>query len=177
VTLSPEDLRARYRPAEVRVLFVGESPPVGGTFFYAANSRLYFATKQAFEAAVPDLVSEPFLASFRELGCYLDDLCLVPVNHLKLNVGAQRRERVRFRQEGEGPLAERIGVMNPSVVVLVMSGIQENVRRAAIAAGIGAPFVVLPFPGRPEHSARFDRDLRSALIDLRDRQILRRTTG
>jgi hypothetical protein len=142
-----------------------------------ANSKLYFATKRAFQAAIPDLVSEPFLASFRDLGCYLDDLCLEPVNHLKLNVGPQRRERLRLRNEGERPLAERIGAMNPSVVVLVMSGIQEDVRRAAVAAGIAAPFVVLPFPGRAEHAARFDRDLRSALIDLRDRQILRRIAG
>jgi hypothetical protein len=131
----------------------------------------------SFDAAVPDLISEPFLDSFRDLGCYLDDLCAEPVNHLKLNVPAQRHERLRLRQAGEGPLADRIAVMNPAVVVLVMSGIQENVRRAAIAAGIAAPFLVLPFPGRPEHVARFDHDLRSALIDLRDRQILRPTTG
>lgn len=43
-----ELLRRRYLPKETRVLFVGESSPSGGTFFYAANSNLYFATEEAF---------------------------------------------------------------------------------------------------------------------------------
>jgi hypothetical protein len=52
------------------VLFVGESPPVGGTFFYAANSKLYFAIKRALDQAVPDLVDDDFLVPFRSLGCH-----------------------------------------------------------------------------------------------------------
>ena len=172
MTTTPDELRARYRPDGVRVLFVGESPPAGGTFFYAANSKLYFATKQAFEMAVPDLVEPPFLESFRALGCYLDDLCLVPVNHLKLTVPAQKRERLKRRKEGEPALTARIRDITPEVVILVMSDIQENVRRAAAAAGIAVPFVVLPFPGRPEHASRFDRDLQGALVDLRKRHVL-----
>jgi len=173
VTEAADDLRARYRPSNVRVLFVGESPPAGGTFFYAGNSKLYFATRAAFQAAVPDIVSEPFLESFCELGCFLDDLCLAPVNHLKLTDRGQKRERLRLRFDGEAALAARMRDHAPEAVVLVMSGIQGNVRRAAADAGVHAPFVVLPFPGRPEHASRFDRDLRVALHDLRSRGVLR----
>jgi len=54
VSVDPDELRARYCPDVVRVLFVGESSPAGGTFFYAANSKLYFATKHAFEQARPE---------------------------------------------------------------------------------------------------------------------------
>jgi hypothetical protein len=71
-----ELIRKRYLTKEVRVLFVGESPPAGGTFFYAANSNLYFATEEAFVAALPALEGKDFLEEFRRLGCYLDDLCL-----------------------------------------------------------------------------------------------------
>ena len=50
--MTTEELRRRYRPETVRALFVGESPPAGGTFFYAANSNLYRFTEQAFRAAL-----------------------------------------------------------------------------------------------------------------------------
>jgi hypothetical protein len=171
---SPDELRARYRPADVRVLFIGESPPVGGTFFYAANSKLYAATRRAVEAAVPELVHDPFLESFAALGCYLDDLCLEAVNHLKLTVSSERRERLQLRIAGEPTLAERMSEMKPDAVILMMSGIRENVRRAMKVAGVDAPTTVLPFPGRPEHARRFDHDLRAALGALKSTGVLRR---
>jgi hypothetical protein len=173
LSFSPDKLRRQYKPLPVRVLFVGESPPTGGTFFYAENSKLYFATKKAFLATIPDLVGEPFLESFRDLGCYLDDVCLTPVNHLKLNDREQKRERLQMRVEGEDALAERIQDMKPDVVVLVMAGVETNVRRAMAAAGSDAQVAVLPFPGRPEHVARFDRELRATIGDLRKRGVLR----
>jgi hypothetical protein len=67
------------------VLFLGESPPAGGTFFYYANSKLYDATREAFEAGIPALRrTDDFLDAFKRLGCYLEDLSPVPVNHLDL---------------------------------------------------------------------------------------------
>jgi hypothetical protein len=70
-----EHLRLYYRPPEVRVLFVGESPPAGGTFFYAADSGLYRATRDAFYEAIPEARSGKFLERFAAYGCYLEDLC------------------------------------------------------------------------------------------------------
>ena len=43
-----ENLRNNYKPNNVDVLFVGESRPQGGTFFYQENSALYRETKKAF---------------------------------------------------------------------------------------------------------------------------------
>jgi hypothetical protein len=37
-------------------MFVGESPPSGGTFFYAANSNLY-TTEEAFGAAIEQVTT------------------------------------------------------------------------------------------------------------------------
>lgn len=71
-----ERRRRRYKPDDIRVLFIGESPPAGGTFFYYANSNLYDATRAAFEAALPALRKESdFLDAFKRLGCYVEDLC------------------------------------------------------------------------------------------------------
>jgi hypothetical protein len=75
---STERLRRRFRPEKVRILFVGESPPASGRFFYQADSGLYRATRQAFLKAFPDLRERNFLESFRDLGCYLVDLCEPP---------------------------------------------------------------------------------------------------
>jgi hypothetical protein len=56
------------------VLFIGESPPARETFFYFANSNLYSATREAFEAAIPALRGEDdFLGAFQGLGCYVED--------------------------------------------------------------------------------------------------------
>ena len=64
-----ERIRRQFKPREIRALFVGESPPSGGTFFYRANSKLYFATREAFEAAIPALRKEvDFLDAFKRLG-------------------------------------------------------------------------------------------------------------
>jgi len=173
MTGTPEELRARYQPRDVRVLFVGESPPAGGTFFYAANSKLYAATRSAFFAAVSELLNEPFLESFAALGCYLDDLCLRPVNHLKLSILDQKRERLAERRAGEAALAERMQGLNPDAIVMVMSGIEENVRRAATAARMpDRVLAVLPFPGRPEHLRRFDAGLQEVLVGLKETGVL-----
>jgi hypothetical protein len=81
-----ERLRRRYRPADVRVVFIAESPPAGDTFFYRANSKLYHPTREAFVAAIPALRRhDDFLGALKGLGCYLHDLSPRPVNHLDMN--------------------------------------------------------------------------------------------
>lgn len=60
-----ERLRRGYRPARVRILFVGESPPASGPFFYQADSGLYRAVRQTFLSAFPELKSAESLEWFR----------------------------------------------------------------------------------------------------------------
>jgi hypothetical protein len=156
-----ERTRRLYKPDRIRVLFIGESPPAGGTFFYYANSALYFATREAFETAVPGLRDEDdFLAAFQRLGCYLEDLSPVPVNHLDLGDREQRSERRAMRQEGIRPLARRMRSWSPTVVApvvldMVRTGdIDEALRLAGHAAAERADS---PFPGR--HRGRYVDEL------------------
>jgi hypothetical protein len=81
---SNSTLRKLFRPPKVNVLFIGESPPAGGTFFYQADSRLYQRTRAAFGRAFGRSMPEgaEFLREFQRLGCYLEDLCAEPVNRL-----------------------------------------------------------------------------------------------
>ncbi|MCC5786886.1 MAG: hypothetical protein JJU33_09315 [Phycisphaerales bacterium] len=147
--MNTEELRARYRPHRIRVLLVGESPPAGGTFFYAANSNLYRHTREAFESvfdrAWPD--EESFFDFLREYGFFLEDLCLEPVN------GMTSSERRRARTLGEPALANRIATLRPKAIAVTPKAIAQNVTRSLAAAGIEVEPSMLPFPAMGWQSA------------------------
>ncbi len=74
-----------YMPKDVRVLFVGESPPASGNFFYFGTGNLFNYTKEAFERAFNVRFNTPlaFLNFFKNCGCYLEDL--IPIPGLNVN--------------------------------------------------------------------------------------------
>lgn len=168
-----EVARHRYRPSVVKVLFIGESPPSSGKFFYLGNSKLVRETERAFRRAVPDLIGDDFLSSFERLGCYLDDLCLRPVNQLKKGGRAGKQQLAREHIAGERPLAERAAQADPEAIVLIGLGIEKNVRRAIAEAGCDdLPFHALPFPNRPDQVERYHDQLAAALTELRRTGVL-----
>lgn len=79
-----ERLRLALKPDTIKVLFVGESAPAGGTFFYKADSNLYRYTREAFSVAfgLTCASGRDFFDLFKAHGFYLDDLCDTPVNDL-----------------------------------------------------------------------------------------------
>ena len=152
--LAQEQLRRGYRPEVVKILFVGESPPASGRFFYRADSGLYRAVRETFLRAFPTLANEEFLDSFRALGCYLVDLCSDPVDDLP------RRERVRACRAGEVRLARTICALQPEVIVTIIRSIRENVERAQNQAGWRGFHLEVPYPGRWEsHRIEFQKNL------------------
>jgi hypothetical protein len=158
-----ERLRNRYRPDGVKILFVGESPPASGRFFYQADSGLYRAVREAFVAAIARLPATDFLDSFRSLGCYLVDLCSEPVDKMSV------RDRRRAWKAGEVRLARTIRTLQPKIIVTVVRSIRANVRRAQQQAGWSGRHVELPYPGRwRSHQIQF----RQQLVPL-----LRKTLG
>lgn len=142
---SHERLRRRYRPAKVRLLFVGESPPASGRFFYRQDSGLYRAIRDAFCAIDPSVTDEQFLGRFQSAGCYLIDVCAEPVDRLD---GPSRRASCLA---GEPFLSRRIGRFQPAAIVILLRSIQGNVRRAAERAGWRGAMIDLPYPGRWAH--------------------------
>jgi hypothetical protein len=149
-----ERLRKRYRPNRVRILFVGESPPASGRFFYRADSGLYRAVRETLVEAFPTVSEGDFLVVFRALGCYLVDLCGEPVDRLT------RRPRGRACRAGEAVLARTIRALRPKVIVTVVRSIRGNVARAQKQAGWAGRHVELPYPGRwHHHRMKFQRVL------------------
>jgi hypothetical protein len=151
-SIARERLRNRYRPACIRILFVGESPPASGRFFYQADSGLYRAVRETFVQAFPLLKNTEFLDSFRALGCYLIDLCGEPVDKL---TPTTRRYTCQI---GEKRLAQKIRALRPQAIVTVVRSIRANVKRAQEDAGWTGRHLELPYPGRwHRHRAKFRR--------------------
>ena len=137
-----ERLRQRYRPALVQLLFIGESPPASGRFFYQQDSGLYRAIRDAFRAVDPSITDECFLAVFQAQGCYLIDTCATPVDHLDAR---SRRAACRANQAF---LSHKILELEPVGIVTLLRSIQPIVRRAVERADWRGPMLEVPYPGR-----------------------------
>jgi hypothetical protein len=129
-----EELRKSYRPDLITTLFVGESAPASGRFFYSGDSSLFHAMRQEFGN------QETFLQDFKKMGFYLDDLVLTPINKL------ERHERLRQRQEAVPELAERLIEYKPEAVVVVMRAILPTVQKAMRMAGVSYEPYCVPHP-------------------------------
>ncbi len=137
-----EILRLKYRPAKVRILFVGESPPASGRFFYERNSGLYRAVRDAFRVVQPTLGDDNFLPAFQDAGCYLVDLCLTPVDHL------DRKSRLSVCIRSQASLSRQIETLAPETIITVVRSIRRNVDAAILRTGWKGNILDLPYPGR-----------------------------
>lgn len=140
-----EKLRTGYCPSKVRMLFVGESPPASGRFFYNRDSGLYYALRDAFHLADNSITDENFLAVFQQAGCYLVDVCRQPVDRL------EPVARQKACLAGEALLSRRIGAFQPEIVISLARSIGKNVERAAVRASWHGTLLTVPYPGRWIH--------------------------
>lgn len=151
---SRERLRRTFRPKNVRILFVGESPPASGRFFYHADSGLYRAIREAFVKSFPNLRQADFLKSFRNLGCYLVDLCERPVDRLPPKM------RRKLCRASELHLTKSIRSLRPEIIIVVIRSIARNVQRSERQSNWSGRHVELPYPGRwIRHRTAFIRQL------------------
>ena len=139
---NPERLRRRYRPARVRLLFIGESPPASGRFFYRQDSGLYRAIRDAFRVADPSITDDTFLEIFQRSGCYLIDACAAPVDRLHAHL------RRAACLAAEPSLTRTIRRLEPDTIVTLVKSIRDNVQRAAVRARWRGPILDVPYPGR-----------------------------
>jgi hypothetical protein len=136
-------LRENYKPTLIKVLYIAESPPAGGTFFYAKNSNLFRCIRDAFVNVFGESLidSNTFLNFFKTNNFYLDDLCLEPVND------KSDSERIILRQQGVEPLAQRIKSHNPDAIIILMKGIETEVKAAIKQSTKSIKYIyTTPFP-------------------------------
>lgn len=137
-----EKTRLKYKPKKIRYLFVAESMPVGGNFFYFEIGDLFKYTKKTFIQNF-NWAEQDFLKFFMSNGFYLDDLCLEPVNQLS------DYTRKFARKAYEECLTKRIKKYEPLIVVTLLKSIAKNVKRTINNSGIIVNNIAItsPFQG------------------------------
>jgi hypothetical protein len=152
-----EALRRSFRPAHVRVLFVGEAPPLStsGSFFYEPGSSRHRVVQRVFEKAFElRFGDDEFLGWFARAGCYLEDLSHDPVD------GLTEKTRRALYDRGTERLAVTLAELRPTVVISLLRRIAPHVRTAAERADLDAELVEVPYPDRwPAHRIVFERTL------------------
>jgi hypothetical protein len=163
------DLRKAYRPKEVGVLFVAESPPESSEdevrFFYNPRQERWDHMYRAVMAAVfPEFVYRPgekdrWLRQFQSAGCYMIDATDRPVNDLP---AAERRRELKAAVERK---VSEIGMLvtRDTPIVLVKKNIFAAFSQPLRVAGYNVIHeTFLPFPSHG-HQARFIEGCRKCL--------------
>jgi hypothetical protein len=153
-----EAVRKRFLPERITTLFVGESAPHSGDFFYFGDNAMSAHMKRAVELAFGKS-GDDFLKNFQAYGWYLDDLVLEPVNHLP------KPQRTAKCLDFQKSLADRIAVCRPEAIVSLLKSIEPFVNAAAIMAGSNAVQYGVPFPGMGQQ-ARFQAEMAAIIRKL-----------
>jgi hypothetical protein len=115
-----EKTRTDHRPPRITTLFVAESAPLGGTFFYYGNGHLGRYLRRSIEEVLAG--DGGFLERFKSYGWYLDDLVPAPVNHLT------PRDRKAAHLGAAQDLQRRIAEYRPVAIVCLLRSIGAIVR-------------------------------------------------
>ena len=153
-----EAVRRRFFPKRIATLFVGESAPHSGDFFYYGNSAMSAHMKRAVQLAFGKC-DDDFLKTFQAYGWYLDDLVLEPVNHLP------KPQRMAKCLDWQKSLADRIATYRPGAIVSLLKSIEPYVYSAATMAGSDAVRYGVPFPGMGQQ-ARFQAEMAAIIRKL-----------
>ena len=150
--------RKRYRPQRIKVLFVGESPPSNGKFFYFGDNDLLRHLRNAVGAPLNDDGS--FLDWFKAQGWFLDDLVATPVDK------QSRTKREKQCRSARSDLAARIAKYQPQAIVSILWRIRDDVEIAANMAASKASLFAVPFPGNG-WQIRFREGIKTILPELK----------
>src|SRR6266849_3922515 len=145
--------RRKYRPRKVRFLFIAESPPSSGGFFYFGTTigkdHLFRETMKALELWPRNepmrkgIDKRRILRRFQAMGFYLLDTCVFPVDKLRQS---ERRKAVLSQT---GRLVRDVIEANPVHILIVKSSIFTPVSLALREAGLWARVLntrPVPFP-------------------------------
>lgn len=139
---SIEKIRESYRPEDIKILFVGESPPESGDFFYVDGIMTKFISKPfEFKFNIQFNNNQDFLSFFKEQQCYLDDLCLEPIDKVSPS------KRRLMSKENVLPFSQRLSSMQPIIVISILKRIEKYVIEAIELSGVKTQFYSVPFPG------------------------------
>jgi len=158
--------RNKYRPTKVNVLFIAESPPSSGGYFYAEKAigkdHLFRETMKALKLWPVDRPmrkgcdKRPMLKQLRSLGFFLIDTCELPVDKMP------PRQRRLSTIQGASTLPNRVKRLGPAGILIVKKTVFKPARHALKIAGFEDRILnkkSLPFPSHG-NQRRFRRMMR-----------------
>lgn len=143
-----KEMRDAYKPETMRAIFILESPPKSGKYFYNpagnVNEQLFKALMQF--AGIEHGKKEEGLRQFRDRGFFVVDASYQPVNNLK---GKARDNKIL---EEYGALVHDLNFINPDrtiPLILVKKNICKLMEPRLKNAGfkVANDGVSVPFPG------------------------------
>ncbi|MHB1376945.1 MAG: hypothetical protein ACYCXB_05905 [Candidatus Humimicrobiaceae bacterium] len=145
-----QELRERFKPEKIKVLFIAESPPKNDTFFFSAKGGFYSFTKQIFNELFQEEIdkSTDFLHFFQNRGYFLDDLCHEPKTYKE--ICEEIRENKNDKNGYIKKLQSRLITYNPQAIIITPKEIDSFVRDAINQSNINLiPELIftIPFPG------------------------------
>ena len=162
--------REKYQPHKIKILFVAESPPSSGGYFYFSETigkdHLFRETMKALDlwpVSRPlrrGVDKRPLLERFRSNGFFLIDTCELPVDKLSTT------ERMTAVRRGAVGLASRVRRLNPAHIILVKNTVFRPVCQALEREGLGRRILnktSLPFPSHGNQK-KFRNNLRQMIM-------------
>lgn len=141
-------LRAKYQPSKIKLIFVLESPPASGNYFYDPTGR---TTEPLFAGLMKAIGEQPAtkeegLHAFPRKGFFLVDATYKPVNHIRNN----KKRNERILQDLPKLIRDlKTTIRNKRVkIVLVKANICRLLEEPLTAAGFNVinNETVIPFP-------------------------------
>lgn len=158
--------REFYRPNRIRLLFIAESPPSSGGYFYFTRTigkdHLFRETMKALDLWPQSqrmrkgIDKRPYLHQFMKMKFFLIDTCDRPVDKLP------RKSRTLQISKGASTIAARVRKLTPAKIVVVKKTVFGPVRNALRNADLDSKLLndkPIPFPSHG-HQATYRNQLR-----------------
>ncbi|UEG51869.1 hypothetical protein LLH06_12940 [Mucilaginibacter daejeonensis] len=145
---------------KVIIMFIAEAPGSTNNHFYLKNTNLFRAMRAAFEQAFGKFSSaDEFLDFFNKSGCLLDHL--YPLG---------KETSAKSMPYAVGQLADRIRLIQPKHVIILMKRIVPDVNKAAIDAGVSpSEILTTAYPAGSERNRQvFIHDISTWLRHILD---------
>ena len=161
------DLRVKYQPATIKLIFILESPPTSGNFFYEPSGKV---TEPLFSAMMKIIghkasSKEDGLAAFASKGFFLVDATYRPVNQIK----NQKKRNQAILSDLPDLILDVKGIIESQQdeisIVLVKANICRLLEERLMAMGMNVinHNTVIPFPSHG-HQKRFHENMREVLM-------------
>ena len=165
--INHQELREKFKPKKIKVLFLAESPPENDTFFFSAKGGFYNYTKQVFIELFEEEIEkyDDFLHYFQNKGYFLDDLCHDPKTFKEI-----RSNKNIYIKELRG----RLKLCNPQAIIITLKRINGLAHEAIEQSNISIKpelIFTLSFPGNGWQN-EYKSGLRTVLNDLITKNIL-----